>query len=65
MDYDELIENAIRESVKDSGQSDELATMLVKWFQEASNGNANLDDTDETRRHSEILYAATTRNGAG
>jgi len=65
VDYDELIESAIRKSVKDSGQGDELATVLVNWFQEVAKGNANLDDPDETRRHSEILYDATTRNGEG
>ena len=65
MDYDELIENAIRESVKEAGQKDELASMLVNWFKEVSNGNAILDDVDETRRHSEILYDATNRNGEG
>lgn len=65
MDYDELIEDAIRQSVKESGQSDELANMLVNWFQEVLNGNESLDNLDATRKRSEILYNATTRNGSG
>lgn len=65
MDYDELIEDAIRQSVTKSGQSDELGNMLVNWFQEVLNGNESLDDVDATRRRSEILYHATSRNGSG
>lgn len=64
MDYDELIEDAIRQSVKKSGQSDELANMLVNWFQEVLNGNESLDSVEATRRRSEILYDATSRNGS-
>ena len=59
MEYDELIEDAIRRSVADAGQGVELANMLVHWFQEISRGNATLDDLDVTRRHSEIIYDAT------
>ena len=65
MDYDELIKDAIRQSVTGSAQSDELANMLVNWFQEVLNGNESIDDLDATRRRSEILYNATSRNGPG
>ena len=62
MNYDELIESAIRQSVADSGQTEKLANVLVQWFQEISNGNESLDDLESTRRHSEILYDATERD---
>jgi len=65
MDYDELIESAIRQSVADSGQTERLANVLVQWFQEVSNGNESLDDLESTRRHSEILYNATERETDG
>ena len=65
MDYDELIESAIRKSVAESGQDENLANVLVQWFQEVSNGNESLDDLESTRRHSEILYDATETNGDG
>ncbi len=65
MDYDDLIENAIRRSVKGFDQSDELANMLVRWFQEVSSGNESLADLDLTRRHCEMLYDATSQNGSG
>ena len=65
MDYDELIESAIRQSVTDSGQSEKLANVLVQWFQEVSNGNESLDDLESTRRHSEVLYDATQRDSGG
>ncbi len=63
MDYDELIENAIRRAVKDAGQNEELANMLVRWFQEVSTGNESVDDVDLTRKHCEVLYDGTARNG--
>ena len=59
MNYDELIESAIRQSVADSGQNEKVANVLVQWFQEVSNGNESLDDVESTRRHSEVLYDAT------
>jgi hypothetical protein len=62
MDYDKLIESAIRQSVSDSGQSEKLANLLVHWFQEVSKGNETLDDVQSTRRYSEILYDATERH---
>jgi hypothetical protein len=62
MDYDKLIESAIRQSVSESGQSDNLANVLVQWFQEVSNGNESLTDVESIRRYSEILYDATYRD---
>ena len=63
MDYDALIQNAIRKAVKDAGQNDQLADMLVRWFQEVSAGNESTGDVDLTRKRCEILYDGTTRNG--
>jgi hypothetical protein len=63
MDYDQLIEQSIRRAVSEAGQSDELANMLIRWFQEVSHGNESLDDLEATRRHCEILYEATSVAG--
>lgn len=65
MEYDELIELSIRKAVTEVGQADQLSEMLVKLFWELSSGNELLDDNDESRRRSELLYGATLRNGDG
>lgn len=59
MAYDDLIRDAIRSAVEESGQSERISSLLATWFQKLSEGDETLDDTDMARKRAEILYGAT------
>ena len=59
MATDTKIREAIETAVAKAGQDQTLATKLVRWFEAIAAGNEDINDSDLTDRHLELLYEAT------
>ena len=59
MTANEKIRMAIREAVVESGQKETLADLLITWFDAASSGKEDVDDSDASDDRLEALYAGT------
>jgi hypothetical protein len=53
---DSKIAAAIRDAVKDVGQTTEVADKLIAWVGDLTTGNAKIIDKDSVRRHLQILF---------
>lgn len=56
MAIDRQIELAIREAVQNQDQSEKVANKLIKWLENAMEGNENLHDEGSYSRHLELIY---------
>lgn len=59
MALDPKIEESIRLSVSQYGQSESLATKIISWMQSVISGNEDINDNKTVRRHVELLYEVT------
>jgi hypothetical protein len=53
---DSKIAAAIRDAVKDVGQTTEVADKLIAWVGDLTTGNAKISDKDSVLRHLQILF---------
>ena len=55
MDFEQLLAESIKESVKENGQDEQLSKLILLWFHEVANGNEDFDG-DASKRRAEKLY---------
>jgi len=55
MDFEQLLEESIKESVKENGQDDQLSKLILLWFHEVASGKEGFDG-DVSKRRAEKLY---------
>ncbi|MGB3559431.1 MAG: CxC ATPase DNA modification system associated small protein [Geitlerinemataceae cyanobacterium] len=53
MALDDKVTDAIRESVLENGQSEQLAKKLVQWLNDLADGNTSLDRQDDLETYLE------------
>lgn len=53
MALDDKVTDAIRESVLENGQSEQLAKKLVQWLNDLADGNTSLDCQDDLETYLE------------
>lgn len=63
MNTDAKIQEAIKESVADSGQNEGLADKLIAWFEAVANGNDSLANKDSVSRRLDLLYENCSIDG--
>jgi hypothetical protein len=56
MNLDSRVVAAIKESVKELGQTEALAEKIIAWLDSLASGNDRLPSRDTTERHLELLY---------
>jgi hypothetical protein len=59
MSLDPRIEEAIKESVKNHNQSENLAQKIIAWLEALVEGNESLEDKDSIARHVNLIYDNT------
>lgn len=52
------ITEAIREAVREAGESEALANHIIAWFDAIVRGNTNLENTEDTLQRMESLYSS-------
>ena len=55
---DARVRTAIKEAAQNLGQPETVAMRLISWLEALSDGNAEINDRDETRRRCELIYDA-------
>ena len=63
MSTDAKIQEAIKEAVAESGQSEGLADKLIALFEAVAGGNENLTNKDFVSRHLDLLYENCSIDG--
>ena len=59
MSLDPKIKYAIEFAVQEAGQRTTLASRLTAWFEAINNGNEDVNDAAQVKRHLESLYDGT------
>jgi len=57
---DARVKTAINEAAQNLEQPPTVAARIISWLEALSEGNAEINDRDDTRRRCELIYDAVT-----